>query len=172
MARLSLYPTIATLAGAPAPVDRESPTPLDGTDLAAAVADPPRGAALKRAAYSIIPRAFQDPLYVRPGNPFNLSSICPPDWEGFMGYSVRVAGWRYTAWMPWLGHARRADWSAPAAAVELYAHDAARCARDFDACETANVAAKERPTVERLHAMLRRRFDVKARYVYGTSTLL
>ena len=59
----------------------------------------------------------------------------------FMGYSVRTATWRFTAWLDWDGAALKADW-ASVNSTELYDHagDPGVGIAAFDDFENVNVA--------------------------------
>ena len=77
--------------------------------------------------------------------------------EEWMGYSVRVARWRYTEWVPFDNVTGRADWR-PAACVgrELYAEALGDTSCRFDT-DTDNVAGlpENAATVAQLSALLR-----------------
>lgn len=58
-----------------------------------------------------------------------------------MGYSLRVDGWRYTAWLPWDSNATEVVWVWPPIGEELYAHEADPNEPPglFDETETTNL---------------------------------
>jgi len=60
-----------------------------------------------------------------------------------MGYSLRVDGWRYTAWLPWDFNATLGVWTYPPLGEELYRHehDPNEPPGMFDELETVNLLA-------------------------------
>jgi len=58
-----------------------------------------------------------------------------------MGYSIRVDGWRYTAWLPWDGNRTAGVWTYPPFGEELYSHsrDPFEPPGMFDELETVNL---------------------------------
>ena len=76
------------------------------------------------------------------------------DW---MGYTMRLADWRYTLWCKWNGVALTADWANGCGPVELYDHtnDSKTVLFDPDNEENANVAG--RPEYAAIQARLDRR---------------
>ena len=95
----------------------------------------------------------------------------------YMGYSVRVDEYRYTAWLAFNGTLNRADWAgvdAPSPigtttasslmGEELYSH-VGDTNGDFDAFENENLAMQpeHKDTRDELFAMLRARFDTPPR---------
>jgi hypothetical protein len=87
---------------------------------------------------------------------FSCNSV-PRSQFDFMGYSVRNADWRYTAWLPWDGAALRAEWDGEAV-EELYAHTG-DVGGSFDDYENANEAAANPQVAAALRARLRQFFD-------------
>ena len=78
-----------------------------------------------------------------------------------MGYSVRVDGWRYTEWYPWIGDTLAANWTALYAS-ELYDWRGANNANlDYDLYENENVAgeAEFEGVVVELRALLQGQFQ-------------
>lgn len=96
---LDLFPTIAALAGAPPPDGPgEQATPLEGTDISAVFDDPDGTHGLKEAAFSIMPRCAAEGEHSKV--PF--TGWCRPGTvPRYVGYSIRTALWRYTAWVRW-----------------------------------------------------------------------
>jgi len=87
---VDIYPTLADLAGLPPPASQGEA--LNGTSLAP-VFDDLLGATVKDAAFSQFAKESLTSVY--PKFQRNQTAI--------MGYSVRVDGWRYTAWFgAWL----------------------------------------------------------------------
>jgi hypothetical protein len=84
----------------------------------------------------------------------------------YMGYTVRVDEYRYTAWMAFNGTKNRALWSDPSglAGEELYSHVGDKN-DDYDAFENENLAMKpeHKSTRDELWAMVRARFDTPGR---------
>lgn len=71
----------------------------------------------------------------------------------FLGYSLRNANWRSTAWYKWDGSALRALWDG-----ELYAHTGDE-SRSFDAYENVNLASAQPAVALALRKRLREFFD-------------
>lgn len=172
---IDIYPTVAKLCGAPAPVassaaggEAAATAPLQGVDFSHVFEGDPAEAhahpSAKGAAFSQVARcrssdfaAAEWPSDFGAGTGYH-NSWCHFDWSGFMGYSVRTASWRYTAWVRWSNSS--ADWGRPPHHEELYEHkhgDA--CSRDFGRCEGVNVAARRPKTRRELLAMVRRVFE-------------
>lgn len=93
---------------------------------------------------------------------------CGPPWSGVMGYSVRAAHWRLTAWQPFTSGGAGTDlgvvfWAVPPVALELYAHpDDGPCARgDLGSCEAVNLAARDEPQLLRVRMALLRRLRLQ-----------
>lgn len=132
---IDIYPTIASLAGAP-PLE----TNIDGTDLSPVFDDAslaPHGV-LKPAAFSQVPRCRANATFAAA---CTRSDWAAGHWINLMGYSVRTDRWRYTVWQPYDHGA--ADWSRPPVSSELYAHTGnpgARCLAEYDYCESVNLA--------------------------------
>ena len=125
---VSLFPTMGTLAGTPAPVFANGTAlPLDGDDFARVLSTP--NASLNTPfAYSQFPRCDGGDPYMAAHNYCKSSAAKDMDW---MGYSVRGARFRYTRWLRWDGAALRGRWDAPPEGEELYDH-AADDGSDFD----------------------------------------
>lgn len=122
----------AELAGLPAP------PATDGTSFVPVLDG--RAAAMKNVS------ASQYPRLAHPGKPaWADNGIDHTHRANFthMGYSIRTADWRYTAWYPWDGARLCARWAADTlTAAELYDHRGeAAFPSDFDAGERENVAA-------------------------------
>lgn len=95
----------------------------------------------------------------------NPCNFVPLKQIAYMGYTVRVAGWRYTVWLAFNGTTNRAQWGGPMYGEELYDH-AGDDGADFDAFENANAvnASANQQTRYTLLAALRARFDTRDRY--------
>lgn len=137
------------------PASRDTMLCTDGTSFEAAFKDP-QGAVLKslQGALSQVPRGALTGNQTEPGD-------IPA--EQFMGYTLRVAGWRYTEWHPFNRTTATADWGT-LVGQELYEHDAPAkptCQWDF---ENVNLANSTDPvlmkTKEDLAASLRRAANV------------
>lgn len=119
---VDLMPTLAELAmGAPPPRcpsarDQSRKTLLctDGKSVAGLFSsDSTAPAPAPAAAFTQVPRGA-----MRQG----MSGSVPA--ESYMGYTVRVAGWRYTEWRPFNNNTARANWTKEAlVGTELYKHD-------------------------------------------------
>ena len=94
-----------------------------------------------------------DPLKVKDfrSRPHHGAIAWECNWKGWqwgnhhdlavMGYSLRVDGWRYTAWLPWNSNATEGVWTWPPLGEELYAHesDPNEPPGLFDEVETTNL---------------------------------
>ncbi len=115
------------------------------------------GEGAEGAAYASCPRCPKD-LTV-PWR-YNSCEHTAPSAFAYMGYSLRVARWRYGEWRRWNGTRLAADWAGPPEAVELYGHAEDDEATDFDLTENANLARRPElaGVAARLAALLRARF--------------
>jgi hypothetical protein len=126
---------------------------VQGTSLAPLFADPhsPPANLSHKAAYSQIGRcgcgvhacscgAASPPTCHECGS--DACAQVPLGQFDYMGYSMRTAAWRFTAWLPFDNATLRVDWRAGPAATELY-DLASDDGRDFDfAGYSDNVAGK------------------------------
>ena len=145
---VDVFPTLTALAGLPPPPDADQ---LDGADLSALFGNP--ALALKGEAYHQYPACGMSAL-----NQTRMScNSVPRSQFDYMGYSVRTAAWRYTAWYAWNGSALQAEWGG-AYAEELYSH-AGDDGSSFDKYESANEAAANPGVAAGLRAKLRQFFD-------------
>jgi len=136
------YPTLVELAGLPMHWKDE----LNGTSLLPILQDP-TNVAVKSAAYSQFAKRHRD-------EPFNVEPHFPKRQTEVMGYTVRVDGWRYTAWFGIPKGHLRPDLQ-DIIATELYSH--ANDYGDFDfGGEMVNVVAapEHSQLVQKLHGML------------------
>ena len=149
---VDVMPTVAALAGLPPPPG------VDGTDMSTLLDDPNPETPIKTAAYHQYPacgcKHAPEQCYNQTRQACNNAKR---DTFNAMGYTVRVADWRYTAWLPWNGTTLRADWDGPRA-TELYDHKGDD-STDMDAYENVNVAAQNQAVAQKLHAQLRAFFD-------------
>lgn len=78
--------------------------------------------------------------------------------EHFMGYTVRVADWRYTEWVLFDNQTGTANWGIPPYGVELYAERLGARDCDFDT-DSRNVASDpaNAATMTTLSTLLRQR---------------
>ena len=97
-----------------------------------------------------------------------IESACnsvPRNVTPFMGYTVRVEDYRYTAWIQFNGTRNRGEWTVAAAdssrSEELYDHTGDDGTNWADGFENVNLAADpaHRGMVAELFAMVRARFD-------------
>eukprot|EP00041_Stephanoeca_diplocostata_P018983 m.402447 g.402447 ORF g.402447 m.402447 type:complete len:633 (-) comp21178_c0_seq8:277-2175(-) len=129
---VSVFPTVAALAGLPVPDG------VDGVDLSALVANPVADAP---------PTAFhQYPACGCADGPevcFHTARIAcnnvPRTEFNYMGYSLRNAEWRYTAWFVWNNATLRPDFQGPFI-EELYNHTGDH-SYEMDMYENVNLAA-------------------------------
>uniref|UniRef100_A0A1X7TKQ4 Sulfatase N-terminal domain-containing protein n=1 Tax=Amphimedon queenslandica TaxID=400682 RepID=A0A1X7TKQ4_AMPQE len=159
---VDLYRTISELVGAPSPGDD-----IEGVSFASLFDSPDLNAHEAALALNKTPAAYSQ--YTR-----CLKSIdAPKQWDNnscsetsknkFMGYSVRVPNWRYTAWMEWDDSRLKAKWESEPYAVELYDHHKSDGAdgteNDFNQCEIENVADKNPEVVKELQNQLKSFFN-------------
>jgi hypothetical protein len=85
---VDVFPTLAALAGLPDPKTMVGSTGINGTSLAPIFVNP-ANTSIKVAAFSQFSKNNIG-IYVDPTFPRNATQL--------MGYSVRTAEWRYTAW--------------------------------------------------------------------------
>jgi len=134
---IDVFPTVAALAGLPAPDG------VDGTDQSALVASPASSG--PEAAYHQYPACGCDHAAEVCFN--STRAACnnsPRNTFNFMGYTVRVATWRYTAWFEWNNVTLTPNFDGPYA-EELYNHTGDH-SFEMDAYENIN-AAKSNPTL-------------------------
>ena len=151
---VDLYPTLAALAGLPAPLSQGEE--VNGTNLEPVFDAPghgPTAAALKTAAFSQLAKANLQ-------NPFQIGAASPPGGPArntteIMGYTVRVDGWRYTCWFKF-DHVAIVPITTAAGIIgrELYDHRADDVLAVPGAGETVNVVAEKAhaSVVAELHA--------------------
>eukprot|EP01049_Picozoa_sp_SAG25_P001424 SAG25_NODE_62_length_17948_cov_8.453975_17_plen_406_part_00 len=157
---VDVYPTAVALAGLPPVPTTEG---IEGVSLLPVLMAPDLPAPHnKTAAFSQFSRCTQFSMWTR-----------PQDWECLyiprenfthMGYSLRVANWRYTEWRLWIGTKLTANWSeAGLRAVEMYDHsgDTGLGPATFDDFENINLAYDSAYSSQRTHLsnMLREHFD-------------
>lgn len=149
---LDLYRTLAGLTGFSA--DAIEPG-VEGTDLSPVFNDP--STIVKDAAFSQMARC---PAVGTLG-PESACNTVPLLKIPYMGFTVRVDAWRYTAWLAFDGATNTAGWDDPRALIgeELYAH-ANDTGVDFDAFENVNVVTENTVVRDELMQRLRARFAV------------
>ena len=168
---VDFYRTLAGLA-LPAGADARIEAGVDGVDLSPVFAQPNLDPPLKTAAFSQMARC---PAKGTLGpesacNAVRLVNI------GYMGFSARVDGWRYTAWLSFNGTTNRGDWDlvqpskggvvravagqAGLLGEELYDH-AGDDGTDFDAFENVNLASapEHKATRDELLQLLKVQFS-------------
>ena len=102
---VDVMPSLSDLAGLPPPVIHAGEAPLDGVSFASVLESGVSTITSNRGkgwALSVYPRCPTDPI----GHGLWYNNWCiEVDREAilYMGYSLRVHGWRYTAWQPWNG---------------------------------------------------------------------
>ena len=103
---VDVFPTLAAVAGLPAPAG------VDGDDVSAVFDDPT--AVVKSAAYHQYPACAMDSTAG-----FNVTrGACnntPRDKFDYMGYTVRTPEWRYTLWVGWDTATLAPRWDGPSA---------------------------------------------------------
>ena len=160
---LDLYPTLAALAGVPAPATAGT-MGRDLTPLLRAPSAPTAAALAAGEAFSQQAKCYQKDKPTPHPTPeqrtLQATMTCEfVDREDmdFMGYSVRTAEWRYTEWAPWNGTALGPRWDA-LVGRELYDH---RAGTDPWNNENDNLvdAAGHGPVVTALQAKLRAHFS-------------
>ena len=120
---LDMYPTLAALAGLPAP------SHVDGVDLSSLFGEPTR-TDVSAGAFSQQARCYQKDASTPHPTLLQASLTRMMTCEfvdrgtmDFMGYSVRTREWRYTTWLKWNGHALAPLWNTTVG-TELYDHRA------------------------------------------------
>tara|TARA_Y100000389_G_scaffold159656_1_gene161553 strand:- start:499 stop:1176 length:678 start_codon:yes stop_codon:yes gene_type:complete len=155
---IDIFPTVVDLAGLNwtlAGLDK-----IDGTSFRGMLERAIVGEACgewKEAVFSQYPRCGKSASELNLNNP---CSRVDSDKFRAMGYTVRTANWRYTAWMRW--NSGRVDWEGGAPlAEELYSHEGID-PRAFAETERVNVANKSDLTPIRMHLfdLLRKNFKV------------
>ena len=159
--QVSLYQTIAALAGLPPPSEQ-----LEGHSFASAF-DPTEGEANPSYAFSQFAKrnVTAKELPGHPSVPWDTCTKCECS-QGdctmidVMGLSVRDNRWRYTEWFHWEKKKQAPAWRRPLVGVELYDHED-DLGSDFDkASATANLcfAAEYEQMRARLSQVLRQQF--------------
>ena len=147
---LDLYKTTVGLAGLPAPQ-----AGVEGTSLVPVFSAP--SVAIKDYAISqttrchVSSQGISGNQHIEPATAEKYYAACvrtKREEFGFMGYSMRTADWRYTAWFRWLNSTAAAsgrgpgpDLSAPPTGEELYDHRNDTAHYDVDNFEYVNFAA-------------------------------
>ena len=155
---VDLYRTISELVGAPLPGDD-----IEGVSFASLFDSPDLNA--HEAALAINKTAAAYSQYTRCPNEklpeWDNNSCSKNDKVQYMGYSVRVLNWRYTAWMKW--EDGKAEWDSKPYAVELYDHHNSDSVdgteNDFNQCEIENVADENPDVVQKLQEQLKKMFE-------------
>lgn len=161
---IDVYRTLSDLAGLPVPE-----AGVDGVSFAPLIRAPGSAAAMAlvrrnfSAAFSQHARCLNN----NTDDPFVVADACPSiprtelDW---MGYSIRVAEFRFTMWVKWNGALLTPDWSV-VNATELYDWrkevGGGASEQDFDAWENQNVADESWaiPVIANLSQALQDHFD-------------
>ena len=99
--------------------------------------------AAKTAAFSQQAHCVIDPRTNQSIDVWTVADSCtvtPRSQLGYMGYSIRTAEWRFTAWVTWDGAALRGNWH-DVNSTELYDHstDTGVGVAAFDDFENVNV---------------------------------
>ncbi len=156
---VDLYKTISELVGAPEPgKDIEGTSfaklfdypDLDAYEFAKLVNETP-------AAYSQYLRCPKDGIAEWDNNSCSIGNT---DERTYMGYSIRIPDWRYTAWMSWDREKRETMWDQHPYSFELYHHGGPQEEEnDFNKCEIENVAGTDQDVVVLLHEQLKNFFS-------------
>jgi iduronate 2-sulfatase len=153
---VDLYPTLAELAGLPSP--QPAIGTLESKSLAKVFRNPgvlPSEIAGGQVAFSQYPRCAKTGIENGSCNNVDKRRF------DYMGYSVRTAEWRFTAWLAWDGQTLKGQWAVGPKfyAEELYSHHN-DTGTDHDAYENANVADQAQHTAlkEQLWTLLQSRF--------------
>ena len=129
---VDVYPTVAALAGLPAPPD------VDGVSLLPAFTQPTATPDDDDYAFSEFPQCPSDPE----NNLWHTGGGCQNvvrEKIGFFGFSIRSPSYRYTEWHPW-SEELKADWD-NMTGVELYDYRTVDMT-DFDQFDRVNVVGK------------------------------
>jgi iduronate 2-sulfatase len=148
---VDIFPTLASLAGLPAPAG------VDGDDVSAVFDSPSQ--LVKAAAYHQYPACGMASglNHTRLG----CNNVNRSDFD-FMSYSLRTPDWRYTLWLEWDKAALAPRWEGGSEAEELYGHRGDDSS-DMDRWENSNLAPGKPAVVARLRAQLRAFFSRGAR---------
>lgn len=144
---VDIFPTLASVVGVPPPPG------VDGVDVSALLADPTTS--LKTAAYHQYPACR-----IKPASAFNTTraecnNVKRSDFTD-MGYSIRTADYRLTAWYEWDGQKLAPKWDGPFA-LELYNHtgdDGTQHSHSLDDFENENLADSTPDLAKQLHEQL------------------
>ncbi|XP_019859030.1 PREDICTED: iduronate 2-sulfatase-like [Amphimedon queenslandica] len=157
---VDLYRTISELVGAPSPGDD-----IEGVSFASLFDSPDLNALEAALALNKTPAAYSQ--YTRclksidAANQWDNNTCSKNAEVQYMGYSVRVLNWRYTAWMKW--EDGKAKWESKPYAVELYDHHNSDSTdgtgNDFNQCEIENVADENPDIVQKLQEQLKKMFE-------------
>jgi len=125
-----LHATLADLAGLPPTAPTALPPAIaakQSQSFASIFTQPEKP--FKNASYS------QWPVCTKVANQSCMACTGPQSSRAVldsMGYSIRVADWRLTVWLPFNNTVFVAEWDAAPIAVELYDHRTAQVVLDFD----------------------------------------
>jgi len=165
---VDVMPTLADLAGIPLPAEQPGDKlfPVEGLSLVPALL----GEDVHSAVFSQYPRKPADDDV--PWQKNGIDHSAPSEFK-YMGYSVRVDGWRYTEWFHWNQTSLTVEWGPQGFyAAELYDHRAADAAAqsnpaitgsdyDVNTAEVLNVVDDKelsREVVPRLSHLIRQQF--------------
>lgn len=151
--------TLADLAGLTHDVDES----VDGYSLAPLLQNPSMSnPAAKTAAFSQQAHCLIDPHTNQTIDVWTVADSCtvtPRSQLQYMGYSVRTAQWRFTAWLAWNGTSLGGDWQ-NINSTELYdhSHDMGVGIAAFDDYENENLASTHPDVASQLLLRLKRHF--------------
>ena len=159
---LDIYPTLAKLAGLPAPPN------VEGKDISKIIRASSEHQYNSNAAFTQAPRCGNHSAG-RPWEEFTSEKqwTCLGIGRGmfsYMGYTVRTKGWRYTEWRRWNATTLEGDWSSTGlVGCELYDHRSHIPYGDFELfeSETDNLCDTytNSPVVTHHKALLKSNFD-------------
>jgi arylsulfatase A-like enzyme len=152
---VDIFATLLSLCGLRLPSEELQVAPLAGQDLSPLLIDPTTKLA-KDFALSQFPRCVNKQKDSKDNYPWSGECLTGPTSARsaipYMGYTLRVQGYRITEWPAWDGERLAPDWGnltiGGQVGRELYdhRHDSSVCAQSFEG-ETANIAESVDPSL-------------------------